>query len=89
MPLILCLLVVITSIVINIFCLLLKTGSNYLSDKEAFYFLLYDTIQLAVLIYLTGGIYNPFSFLLVAPVIISASFLKIGYSIFLSLFSYK
>ena len=36
---------------------------------------------------LTGGIYNPFSLLLVAPIVISASFLKIRYSIFLSLFS--
>lgn len=86
-PLVLCLLAIIISIVVNILSFKFKTGSKYLSDKEALYFLLYDLSQLAFLLYLTGGIYNPFSLLLIAPVIISASFLKIGYSIFLALFS--
>ena len=86
-PIVFCLLVIIISILINFLSLFPKNRSNYLSQTEAFYFLLYDTIQLAVLLYLTGGIYNPFCLLLIAPVIISASYLKIGYSIFLSFFS--
>ena len=86
-PLLYCLLVIIVSILINFLSLFPKTRSNYLSENEAFYFLLYDTIQLAILLYLTGGIYNPFCLLLIAPVIISSSYLKIGYSIILSLFS--
>ena len=86
-PLFLCLLVIVVSILVNFLSLYPKTSSNYLSENEAFYFLLYDTSQLALLLYLTGGIYNPFSLLLIAPVIISASYLKIGYSIFLSLLS--
>ena len=56
-------------------------------DKETFYFLLFDTIQLGFLLYLTGGIYNPFSLLLIAPLIISASYLPIVYSICLLLLS--
>ena len=83
-PLFLCLLVIVVSILVNFLSLYPKTSSNYLSENEAFYFLLYDTSQLALLLYLTGGIYNPFSLLLIAPVIISASYLKISYSIFLS-----
>ena len=86
-PLFLCLLVIVVSILVNFLSLYPKTSSNYLSENEAFYFLLYDTSQLALLLYLTGGIYNPFSLLLIAPVIISASYLKISYSIFLSLLS--
>lgn len=86
-PLLYCLLIIIISILINFLSLFPKSKSNYLSEKEAFYFLLYDTIQLAILLYLTGGIYNPFCLFLIAPVIISASHLKIGYSIFLSIFS--
>ena len=87
LPLIPCFIVIVVSILINFFSFLSKSRSIYLSEKEAFYFLLYDTIQLASLLYLTGGIYNPFCLLLIAPVIISASYLKIYYSIILSLFS--
>ena len=86
-PLLYCLLIIIISILINIISLIPKNRSNYLSENEAFYFLLYDTIQLAILLYLTGGIYNPFCLFLIAPVIISASYLKISYSVFLSIFS--
>ena len=86
-PLLYCLLIIVISILINFLSLFPKSRSNYLSEYEAFYFLLYDTIQLAILLYLTGGIYNPFCLFLIAPVIISASHLKISYSIFLSIFS--
>jgi len=86
-PLLYCLLIIVISILINFLSLFPKSRSNYLSEYEAFYFLLYDTIQLAILLYLTGGIYNPFCLFLIAPVIISASHLKISYSVFLSIFS--
>ena len=82
-PILTCLIVVIISIIINFYSFINKQGNNYLNDNEAFYFLLYDIIQLAVLLYLTGGIYNPFSILILAPVIISSSYLKINFSIFL------
>ena len=45
------------------------------------------TIQLTILLYLTGGIYNPFSLLLIAPLIISASYLPIFFSICLLILS--
>ena len=44
-----------------------------LSDKEAFLFLLFDILQLSFLIYLTGGIANPFAIFLIIPVIFSSS----------------
>jgi two-component system sensor histidine kinase RegB len=52
-------------------------GSTYrLSDKEAGALLAFDIVQLAMLLYLTGGLVNPFSILFLAPVLISAMALK-------------
>ena len=44
-----------------------------LLDKSAFLFLLIDILQLSFLIYLTGGIANPFSIFLIIPTIFSSS----------------
>ena len=44
-----------------------------LLDKEAFLSLLTDVLQLSFLIYLTGGIVNPFSIFLIIPTIFSSS----------------
>jgi len=52
-------------------------GSTYrLSDKEAGALLAFDIVQLTMLLYLTGGLVNPFSILFLAPVLISAMALK-------------
>jgi two-component system sensor histidine kinase RegB len=44
-----------------------------LNDKEIFFFLITDILQLSCLIYLTGGITNPFSIFLIIPAIFSTS----------------
>jgi two-component system, sensor histidine kinase RegB len=44
-----------------------------LSDKTAFIFLLIDILQLSFLIYLTGGIANPFSIFIIIPTIFSST----------------
>ena len=44
-----------------------------LSDRTAFIFLFTDVLQLSLLIYLTGGILNPFSIFLIIPTIFSSS----------------
>ena len=46
-------------------------------------FLVYDLIQLSILLYLTGGILNPFCFLLIIPSIVSSTFLSMGTTIIL------
>ena len=58
---------------------------NQLKDFYAAPFLLYDLIQLSSLLYLTGGIFNPFSFLLIIPAIVSSTFLSMGTTIILGL----
>ena len=58
---------------------------NQLKDFYAASFLLYDLIQLSALLYFTGGIFNPFSFLLVIPAIVSSTFLSMGTTIILGI----
>jgi len=43
-----------------------------LSDGSAFYFLIGDIFQLGILLYLTGGVNNPFSIFLLIPSVFSA-----------------
>ena len=48
---------------------------------------MYDLMQLSALLYLTGGILNPFSFLLIIPAIVSSTFLSMGTTIILGSFT--
>ena len=56
---------------------------NQLKDSYASLFLLYDLFQLSSLLYLTGGIFNPFSILIIIPTIVSSTFLSMGTTIIL------
>ncbi len=60
-----------------------KIRVNQLKDSYASLFLLYDLFQLSALLYLTGGILNPFSILLIIPTIVSSTFLSMGTTIIL------
>ena len=73
LPLGYCLLFIAASAWLNIFL-----GVNYslrhrLSATFASILLVYDMVQLAILLFLTGGIQNPFVILIVAPVTVSAA----------------
>jgi len=48
-----------------------------LTDRSAFIFLVIDIIQLGILLYLTGGISNPFSIFLLIPSVFSSSNLSL------------
>ena len=56
----------------NLYLIYINKNTQLL-DKTAFFFLLIDTLQLSCLIYLTGGIANPFSIFLIIPAIFSSS----------------
>jgi two-component system, sensor histidine kinase RegB len=56
-----------------------------LSDRVAFHFLLIDILQLSYLIYLTGGITNPFVIFLIIPSFFSSSNLSLKTNILLVL----
>lgn len=63
------------SAVLNILLTLRFPVSHRLSRMEATGYLTYDVLQLGALLALTGGLTNPFSFLIVVPVLISAGIL--------------
>ena len=68
-----CMAVIACSASLNIF-LQLRYKSNFrVSENAAVSLLAFDILQLALLLYLTGGLRNPFSLLLIVPVIISAA----------------
>ncbi len=48
----------------------------WLTDRAAALYLAFDLVQLAVLLYLTGGLGNPFAILILAPVTVSATVLS-------------
>ena len=54
-----------------------------LRDFYSSVFLVYDLIQLTALLYLTGGISNPFSILMIIPTIVSSTLLSMGTTIIL------
>ena len=72
----LCFFAVGLSALANIAASLFFPESKRLSELENVFMILFDLFQLAFLLFLTGGLNNPFSFLLVAPVVVSAAALK-------------
>ena len=54
---------------------------NILSNRASFIFLLIDILQLSSLIYLTGGILNPFTIFLIIPSVFSSSNLELRASL--------
>ena len=63
--------------------LIFNYNKSQLSDRSALIFLLIDIIQLAGLIYLTGGITNPFIIFLIIPSVFASSNLGLRTNLFL------
>jgi len=61
--------------------------THALSRQQTAVYLAYDLTQLALLLYLTGGLLNPFALLMLAPVTISASLLDARTTFLLVLFA--
>jgi two-component system sensor histidine kinase RegB len=72
-----CLAVIALSAWLNVVLRIRYPASHRLKSGYAFLMLGYDILQLAALLYLTGGLENPFAFLLIAPVTVSASTLPL------------
>ena len=72
-PLAMCLAVIFLSAALNTVLSLSYPRSQLLSSRFALSLLSYDVLQLSALLFLTGGLENPFSFLLIVPVAVSAS----------------
>ena len=84
LPFLYCSIVIAVSILTNLY-LQFKFKKNQLNNFTSTFFLFYDLIQLSVLLYLTGGITNPFSILLIVPAIVASTFLTLKSTINLSI----
>ncbi len=84
LPLGYCAFAIAVSAVLNIVLALRYPASHRLANREASYYLAFDVLQLAALLYLTGGITNPFALMFVAPVVIAAATLNLGNTLVLA-----
>jgi two-component system sensor histidine kinase RegB len=73
----LCLLVVGVSILSNLVVTFVYPENKRLSERENLAMIMFDLLQLGMLLFLTGGLSNPFSLLLLGPVTISATSLSL------------
>ena len=64
------------SALLNVAVSIGRPATVRLDDRDAAIFLGFDVIQLATLLYLTGGLHNPFAILLLAPVAVAATILS-------------
>ncbi len=85
-PITFCFLILLIGLLTNLF-LQFKVKSILIKDFHASLYLLYDLTQLSFLLYLTGGISNPFSILMIVPAIVSSTFLSMGTTIILGIFT--
>ncbi|WP_145596393.1 ActS/PrrB/RegB family redox-sensitive histidine kinase [Candidatus Pelagibacter sp. FZCC0015] len=69
-------LVIFLGILSNLYLILIYKKTQ-LSDRSAFIFLLIDILQLGVLLYLSGGITNPFVIFILIPSVFSSSNLSL------------
>ena len=79
--------IILLSVAVNFYSYFEERKNKSISNTKAFSFLLFDTLQLGFLLFLTGGIVNPFSILILAPVITSASYLPALMTVILSTIS--
>ena len=82
-----CFVVVGCSVLLNLFITLYRRVATRLGEREAAFFLGYDLLQLGFLLYLTGGLHNPFAILILAPVTVAATILSLRPVIALAVFA--
>jgi len=84
LPFFYCSLVIFIGVATN-FYLQFIFKKNQLNNFTSTFVLFYDLFQLSLLLYLTGGITNPFSILLIVPAIVASTFLNLKSAINLSI----
>lgn len=75
------------SVVANLVSSFVYPQSRRLSEREASLMLLFDILQLGLLLYLTGGLNNPYALLMLAPVTIAATMLHLRSTVLVALLS--
>lgn len=76
-------LVVGLAVIANLVAIFIFPENKRLSERENLLMVLFDLLQLCALLYLSGGLHNPFSMLVVGPVTVSAAALSLRSTMFL------
>tara|TARA_B100000029_G_scaffold247029_1_gene243951 strand:+ start:41 stop:1327 length:1287 start_codon:yes stop_codon:yes gene_type:complete len=84
LPILYCSLVIFCGVLTNSY-LQFRFKENQLNNFTSTFILFYDLLQLSALLYLTGGITNPFVILLIVPAIVASTFLTLRSTINLSI----
>jgi len=74
------------SIGYNVLATIIFPENNRLSERSAMFTLLFDLTQLALMLFITGGLANPFAILLLGPIIIAATTLTSLATVILGIF---
>ena len=80
-----CFWIIFFSVLTNLY-LQFKIRENQINNLISTIYLSYDILQLGLLFFITGGITNPFIFLIIIPAVFSSQYLKILSSIILVTF---
>jgi len=80
-----CIVILLFSVLTNLY-LQFKIKKNQISNFTSTIYLSYDIFQLGLLFFLTGGITNPFIFIIIIPAVFSSQYLSILSSIILVMF---
>ena len=81
-----CVSIVAISILTNLYLEFIKK-ENQLNNYSSTIYLAYDIFQLSCLFYLTGGITNPFIFIIIIPAVFSSQYLSLRSSVILVVFT--
>ncbi len=84
----LCILAVGVSVVGNLIASFIFPENKRLTEFENLLMVLFDVFQLTFLLFLTGGLSNPFSLLVLAPVTVSAAVLTVRSTVILNVFAF-
>src|SRR4051812_16238083 len=84
-PIVPCLVIIALSALLNLTLQIALNPMQRLEPRYAGTLLALNIIELPALLYLTGGLENPFSFLFLAPVLISATALPVRLTVTLGL----
>ena len=84
-PIVLAIAAVTASATLNLFVLLRHWNRPFIGERDAALYLGFDILQLGALLYMTGGLLNPFQILILAPIVVSATVLSAVSTVILSL----
>jgi two-component system sensor histidine kinase RegB len=85
LPLIYCALLISASATVNVAVHVIYPAEKRLSEQGTLLSLFFDLVQLVTLLMVTGGLNNPFAVLILAPVTISATALKLQSTLWLGI----